>query len=152
MSDSNPPEGEITIDLGKSSSSPPEPFGSVSLKLRSWVNIVATLMALGAGTAAFAKPTDTSVTQASYEELKKAIEANARDNKQNHEDILALRNFLDGYLKGTPPPVGTMTSSSSAPSTPATGVPTVPKAIPHLPSIHSAPAPLNLPTFDKVKK
>jgi len=141
MGTSDPPEGEITIDLGKSPSSRPGPTGTISLKVRSWTNIVATTAALAAGLAAFAKPPDHSAAKASYEELKKAVETNASNNKQNHEDIVALRNFLEGYVKGMAAP----TASSAGPA------PTAAKPAP-LPAMHPDPKPQSLPDFDKVMK
>jgi len=151
MVSSDPPEGEIRIDLGPPSSSSGR-RGKIVISLKSWTNIVATGAALIAGVAAYAKPADKSAAKASYEELKKAVEENAQNDKQNHEDIVALRNFLEGYFKGTGAPTAAWTAGSADAGLYPSAAPHPSAFHPQLPVLHSGPRPQNLPDFDKVMK
>lgn len=70
-------------------------------RLKIWANIIVTLAALVIGIAGAVKPAN-PVVKVSYDELKKAIEGNEQSTRQNHEDIVALRNFLEGYMRSAP--------------------------------------------------
>lgn len=45
------------------------------------------------------KPQDETAVQNSYETLSKQLKITSDDIAKNHDDIEALRNFLDGYIK-----------------------------------------------------
>jgi hypothetical protein len=170
---------EVEIPLpGGVPSAPPSQRPSQSPRqhkvelLKQWANIIATTAALLTGVAAVMKPND-PVNKASYEELKSALEQSQRNEVQNHEDIMALRNYLDGYFKGSGVPVVLPSVSplpSAAPSAsaaasaprpphdagafpPATAtvavVTTAPP--PPLPSLHSKPPTKQLPNYDDLK-
>lgn len=68
-------------------------------KVRVWANVIGVAVAILIGVASMLKPSD-PVNQASYEELKTAIEANSKDINRQHEDIVSLKNYLEGYMKG----------------------------------------------------
>lgn len=135
--------------------------------LKQWANIIATTAALLTGVAAVMKPND-PVNKASYEELKSALEQSQKNELQNHEDIMALRNYLEGYFKGSGVPVVLPTVSplpSAAPSASAAAVPRPPATVaatatvavvttappPPLPSLHSKPPAQHLPSYDDLK-
>lgn len=65
--------------------------------LKMIANIIATVTALVMAVAAFFKPND-PINKTAYEELKTAIQINTDNTRENHEDISAIRMYLDGYL------------------------------------------------------
>jgi hypothetical protein len=104
------PVGEIEIPLpGGIPSTAPR-----NQKIKQWTNVIATGAALIMAVAAAIKPND-PVNKAGYQELKSAIEQSQKNEIQNHDDIVALRNYLDGYFKGTGTPLVLPPTSSSAP-------------------------------------
>lgn len=76
---------------------PPDPR---SASLRGWAALVLACAGLvtAAGTALRKPPEDAA--RAGYLELTKAILDSQAAEKQNHEDLVALRAFLDAYTKG----------------------------------------------------
>lgn len=68
-------------------------------KVRIWANVIGVSVAILIGVASMLKPSD-PVNQASYEELKTAIEANSKEISRNHDDVVSLKNYLEGYMKG----------------------------------------------------
>jgi hypothetical protein len=132
-------------------------------RLKVWANAVATAAAIVIGLAGALKPPD-PVGKTSYDELKKAIESNESAVKQNHEDIVALRNFLDGYLKSSiQVPVSTASGAASfvvpvkiqKPSKPgasASAVVVLPApSAPQLPKIGTQPSAAKLPEYGDLK-
>ena len=68
-------------------------------KVGMWVNVIATVAAVLMGLASILKPADPA-NQASYDELKKAVEKNSQDIARAHDDTVALKNYLEGYMSG----------------------------------------------------
>lgn len=68
-------------------------------KVRVWANVIGVAVAILIGVASMLKPSD-PVNKASYEELKAAIEANSKEIGKNHDDVVSLKNYLEGYMKG----------------------------------------------------
>ncbi len=175
----NQPEqhNSLHIRFGGESDRPTDPKAQ---RLKSWANIIATTAALIAGVAGILKPQDQTAGRQSYNELKSAIEQSSKDDRQNHDDIVALRNFLDGYLNATgktvalptssppPPPPAGSPSPSPSPSPTATAKPKrwtfngdagassmayAPAApAPALPDLHTPPPIQQLPNYDQVVK
>lgn len=121
--------------------------------IKSWANAIATVAALVAGTAAVTKPEDPA-PKVSYDELRKAVEKNSEDNLRNHEDVAAMRAFLDGYTRAQQaPPV----PSASAPRAPASRgsvramTPPAPSAPPPLPELHRPQEATKLPEYGSKK-
>jgi hypothetical protein len=124
-------------------------------RLRSWANIIATTAALLTAVAAIFKPQDQTVNRNTYEQLKHSIEETNDSVKQNHDDTVAMHNYLAGYFAGNAtfslPPI------STAPVKDA-GAPVVTFVIPPstqtqanpLPTIKSVSAPSAIPPFDSV--
>jgi hypothetical protein len=78
------------------------------------------------------KPADVSVTKTSYETLADGITKLTEQMQRNHEDVVALRSYVDGVMRG-PVPVPTATayydagvaiSDAGRPATFLTSVPT----------------------------
>lgn len=144
---------------GGSDSTPPDPKAQ---RLKSWANIIATTAALLTAVAAIFKPQDQTVSRNTYEQLKTAIEQTQQDVKQNHDDMVALHNYLAGYYAGNssfslPPLQQTPGVDAGAamviPLAHDAGVIVVPPAshTPYpLPTVATANPPAPLPPFDSV--
>lgn len=131
--------------------------------VKRWVNIVATAVAIGIATASAMKPAD-PMGEKSYAELKKAIETCGSDAKQNHDDIIALRNFLEGYTRAAvpipaPPPgassvyVPVKIHTPARPGGSALGVAVLPApSPPDLPKLGPPPQSQKLPEYGDLKQ
>lgn len=133
-------------------------------RVKVWANVIATAAAIAIGLAGALKPPD-PVGKTSYDELKKAIEANESVAKQNHDDIMALRNYLDGYLRSSVPVPVPMSPSGSLslvvpvkmqkparPGASASAVVVLPApSAPPLPKIGSQPAAPKIPEYGDLK-
>jgi hypothetical protein len=93
----------------------------------------------------------------SYDEMSKGLEKLSKDAQQNHDDIVALRNYLDGYTKSreTTPVTVSNTPSSAAgapaglgPNTPVLIKPTRP--MPEPPTIKNAKSAYVPPPYKQV--
>lgn len=89
--------------------------------------LIAAIAALVTSVAALRKPPDTTAAKASYEELSKLVSKLEDSSDQNHQDIIALRNFLEGYLRANgklvaeATPVPAVQEPGKAPSKPSKG-------------------------------
>jgi len=168
MSDSDSPEkseGEIKIELPFTSDD--QPSDPKAQRYKGLASILVAAAAFITAMAAIFKPQDTTSTRNSYNELRTAVEQNTKENQQNHDDIVALHNYLDGYFKGegTPislPPLSPTAVTSSSSTATAFLVPLdrtklhgsdgglVPFTVvaPPLPSVHTASSSRKLPEFD----
>lgn len=88
-------------------------------KLRSLAALILSCASLIATLGTFIKTCDHSVTQNAYNELSTNITQLSNDAKQNHDDLVALRGYLDGLahapLITTGAPVPTASASAVAP-------------------------------------
>jgi hypothetical protein len=82
-------------------------------------SIAGLIVAIGA----IAKPRDDSATRESYETLSKAVKDLGAESERQHDDLVSLRAYLDGFLRGAGSPV---TRPMPAPS--ASGVSASPGA------------------------
>jgi hypothetical protein len=114
---------EIHLGGGGDGDSIP-PTDPKAQRLRSWANIIATSTALLTAAIAVIKPQDQTVAKNSYEQLKTSIEQTNEAVKQNHEDMVALHNYLQGYFAGAPafapPPISSSAPIPPPPPPPAT--------------------------------
>jgi len=166
--------GDVEIHLGGGESEPPT--DPKAQRLRSWANIIATTAAMLTAVAAVFKPQDQTVNRNTYEQLKASIEHTNEDVKQNHEDMVAIHSYLQGYFAGSaafaplssnvptatsaqkPPNIQTApTVTFTVPSATATATTTSYTYAPSsrtplfpLPSLTQRPAPPTLPPFDSV--
>ena len=88
---------KIEIRLDGIDESPTDPKAQ---RLKSFANIIATSAALIGAVAALYRPQDQTINKNTYEQLKTEIEHTNADVKQNHDDMVALHNFLLGYFAG----------------------------------------------------
>ena len=88
-------EKKIEIHLGNDEETDPK-----AQRLKSLANVIATTAALLAAVTALIKPQDQTVNRNTYDQLKNAIEHTNQDVKQNHDDMVALHNYLLGYYAG----------------------------------------------------
>jgi hypothetical protein len=134
-------DNEVEVDNGEKKieihlSSDDDDNDPKNKRMKSLANIIATTAALVTAVGALLKPTDTTVTEKSYSQLKTAIEHTAQDVKQNHDDMVALHNYLLGYYAGDQfslPPLssstivvdaGAMVSGMASAAQPPVSVPT----------------------------
>lgn len=75
---------------------PPDPQAA---RMKSLANVIATTAALVGAFGALMKPTDNSATKAGYEQLAVSLKAISEENAKLHDDQVALRSYLDGYVK-----------------------------------------------------
>ena len=163
---------DIEIHIGGNDSVPPT--DPKAQRLRSWANIIATTAALLTGVAAIVRPQDQTVNRNTYDQLKASIEQTNAAVKKDHDDMVALHNYLSGYFAGNAtivlPPLSSSSSPPSpvpAPSTrrqaqanPPAPAPTItfgilpapaPPAAPFpLPPVSSVTSAVPLPEFDSV--
>lgn len=123
--------------------------------LKSWANVIATVAALITALAAATKPPDPA-PKASYEELKKAVEQNSQDNLRNHEDIAAMRAYIEGYMRGAAPQQTQPVLSASTLRQPASygairAMTPPPTSPPPPPEVHRPAEPRKLPEYDSIK-
>lgn len=67
-------------------------------RLKSLGTLIAALAALVTATGAYFKPQDHSVSKVTYEELTKSIKELSDEGDKNHDDIVALRGYIEGTL------------------------------------------------------
>jgi len=138
--DSNPPE-----------STAPEHKPSI---LKGWAAIITSIAALVAALGAILRPPQEPAAKAAYETVASAVKANSEAIAKNHDDIQALRNYMEGYTKGAvpsaPPSAPPSPVSSSSPFTHIrVGAEPVRPAPPPL---GSRPSVWNPPDFSQMKK
>lgn len=105
------------------SSIPPGAKGLRHVPTRYWVAMIVGVTSLCTSATAYLRPNETSARK-SYDVLAKAIEAEAKSSAQNHDDIVALRGYIEGYVKQReePHPLAVM-SATPPPTSPRAPVP-----------------------------
>jgi hypothetical protein len=77
--------------------------GNLVAKLNAYRNIILAVAALATAIGSWFRPTDTTATKNSFDWTSKKIEELSENEVKTHEDIVALRGYLDGYVKGQEP-------------------------------------------------
>jgi hypothetical protein len=97
-------------ESSEKSSEPPKSSGHPVSRTRHFIEkanamkgVLLAVSALAASVASFFKPQDTTATKNSYEHTAKQIETLSAVSVQNHDDIIALRSFLEGYVRAQKP-------------------------------------------------
>ena len=95
-------------------------------KLRSLAALILASTSLLATLGTFIKTCDHSVTQNAYETLSQGIQKAQDDQRQNHEDIVAIRSYLEGLSRApmsasldagaVASPIPSTSASSTAPT------------------------------------
>lgn len=125
--------------------------------MRSSAILIASVVALLTSAGAFFKPQDHSVTQASYEELSKSLQALTDQQQKNHDDLVALRAYMvmranDQYYVpnlpsaastggGEPPkPIPVVRVAPPSPTTSASAPPPPPPPLHVVTELHQPPS------------
>jgi hypothetical protein len=133
--------------------------------LKNMTALIIAITALVAACSSFFKPRDDRATETSYEAISKSLKDLSDENERQHDDLVALRAYIDGVVHGSVPSsssgyaMGTGTVSDagagldagSAVST-ATRPPVTPRALAEPPVLAPRPTPVSPPSFAKVKK
>jgi hypothetical protein len=96
-------DGNVEIDLSKGSSSPPPPgkrAESLAATIKGWGAFIAAVGAFAAALSSLYKPVqvDTVVSKAAYDSLAQDVKVLGEQNGRTHDDLVALRAYLDGTL------------------------------------------------------
>jgi hypothetical protein len=101
--------------MAESDSDPPKDVHASRLK--SLGTLIASVAALVTATGAYFKPQDHSVNKATYEELTKSIKELSDVSEKNHDDIVALRGYVEGQAsKNSGPFPVTVQSDAGSPA------------------------------------
>lgn len=89
-------------------------------RIKTLTTLVASLAALATAVAAFTRPPDTTASRNTYEELSQAMKEISVENVKNHDEIVALHAFIDGFLRSQDGrgPISGATSAEPAERTP----------------------------------
>jgi hypothetical protein len=138
--------------MAESKSDPPKDVHASRLKYLG--TLVAAVAALVTAVGAYLKPQDHSVNKASYEELSKVIKELSDESEKNHDDIVALRGYVEGAVSRNsgPLPVTVQDAGSASLSRDAgTAFAYVQLPPPSpLPSVRSGQRPPAPPNFDSL--
>ena len=89
-------------------SDPPQSRGKHFVEqLNAYRNIILATAALATAVGSWLKPTDTSATKQSFDWTTKKVEELSKNDVQMHDDIVALRAYLEG-MKAVTPTVATV--------------------------------------------
>jgi len=92
---------EETTPVAKSD--PPASKGKLFIdKLNAYRNIILATAALATAIGSWLKPTDTTATKQSFDWTTKKVEELAKNDVQMHDDIVALRAYLEGMRSAQP--------------------------------------------------
>jgi hypothetical protein len=114
-----------------------EPKDVHSSRIKSVATLVAAITALITALGAYMKPQDNSVNKESYETLSGIIVQLSEQNQKNHDDITALRGYVEALARNTPVTIATIDSVGGLGSG---TIKTVPSSTPKT-SYFSAPNP-----------
>lgn len=130
---------------------------SFMAKLNAMKGFILTVAALMTAVGSWFKPQDLKVTKSSYETLAHSMEEMGKEIDQNHDDIVAIRGYLEGLVKNGHAPIPVSISSVS-PSLSTSTNPTYlikPKEMVFasaMPSMHPKTPPTWKPVpFDQIK-
>lgn len=157
----------------KSESIPPEAKGFVA-RMKSMAVLLTAVTALVAALGTMFKPPDLTATKSGYEELRQSVKELNKATDQNHDDLVTLRAYLEGYANanranglGVPSAVAanaaTAAASASSPPTSAGlrlagssggagGVGLSRPPTPPIPDLHPKPATKDPADFSQLKK
>jgi hypothetical protein len=137
--------------------------------LKNMTALIIAVTALIAACSSFFKPRDDRATEASYETIGQSLKDLSDENERQHDDLVALRAYIDGVVHGAMPSsgagygTGTSTTPDAGASLDAssyvsrTSVPTLPtpvvaRTLADPPVLAPRPRSVSPPSFAKVKK
>lgn len=129
------------------------PSGFVA-RVKASATLLTAITGLILAVAAVVKPRDDSATRESYEVLSKAVQAISAENESQHDDLVALKAYVDGFVRGAGAPKVEASSSPVSSSSPASSS-SVTIAVVHpppSPKLADKPKPVNPPTFREVRE
>lgn len=129
-------------------STPPEAKTFVA-KAKSAALVITAAAGLVAAITAHTKPRDDSATKASYEALAKDIKKVSQETGKLHDDVVALRAYVDGYMRAKPD-IALPAGSSSRPSAPVVVIATVTKKAPAPPDLGARPPEADPAAFEDI--
>jgi len=92
--------------------------------LKGWATVIASVAALVTAISALLKTPAEPAAEASYKTLAAAVKENSEQSAKNHDDLLNLRNYMEGYIRADRPAASAEppapVASTSAPA--ATGL------------------------------
>jgi len=103
---------------------------SFALRLKSLATVIAAVTALLVALSGFFKKPEEPAAKASYTELAEAVKNVSESTAKNHDDIVALQAYIDGYLKAQEEEVAATIPSSTPVSTKVASRPRAPKPLP----------------------
>jgi len=127
--------------------------------LKNMTALIIAITALVAACSSFFKPRDDRATETSYETVNRSLKDLSDENQRQHDDLVALRAYIDGVVHGNVPPsheadagapldAGSYASMTLAtPHASATA-----HALASPPVLAPRPKPVSPPSFAKVKK
>ena len=133
--------------------------------LKNMTALIIAITALVAACSSFFKPRDDRATEPSYETINKSLKDLSDENQRQHDDLVALRAYIDGVVHGSVPP--SHEADAGAPldagaSLDASAYASMTLATPHAsatahalaspPVLAPRPKPVSPPSFAKVKK
>lgn len=161
-------EQDIEIPLPGGASWPPNPRAE---RIKMWANVISTAAALIIAIAAAIKPPDGGAAEQVYQENVRQIQLLHEEQVKQHEDIMALRRYLDDYLRSSTV-VGPNDKGFTQPANPNAPVVLIPidkskirvlpgpnaqpimvlpaGTPPPLPDLHPAPDPVRITDFQKL--
>lgn len=97
-------------------SDPPTSKGKLFIeRLNAYRNIILATAALATAIGSWLKPTDTTATKQSFEWTSKKVEELAKNDVQMHDDIVAIRAYLDGMRDAQPVTAAPVVAPVAAP-------------------------------------
>lgn len=135
--------------------------------LKNMTALIIAITALVAACSSFFKPRDDRATETSYETVNKSLKDLSDENQRQHDDLVALRAYIDGVVHGSVPSTREADAGSldAGPGLDAGSYASTvlgPVATPHAsatahalaspPVLAPRPKPVSPPSFAKVKK
>lgn len=142
-------------------STPPEARGFVA-RMKASATLLTAVTGLVIAVGAAVKPRDDSATRESYDTLAKSVQDIGRENETQHDDLVALKAYLDGFLRASSVNSGqwsvradagaTPSAPSSAPSSPNAAAASAAPPLPASPKLADKPKPVTPPPFREIRE
>jgi hypothetical protein len=86
-------------EVAVKSDPPSGPTKNLVAKLNAYRNVILAVAALATAVGSWFRPTDTSATKTTFDWTSKKIEELSANDIKIQQDMVAMRNFLEGYMK-----------------------------------------------------
>lgn len=105
-------------------STPPAAKGFAT-RIKSIAVLVTAVAGLVTAVASHLKPRDDSATKASYDALSDELKKLSEETGKQHDDLVSLKSYFDGYMRGRPEVIVPAASASIKPAVALVLPPTV---------------------------